>query len=620
MAHGQDVIHEFLGVDPSIKLAELWADAVGVAQGELTAGLGLTKTARINYWAALLHLDIYRRAFEGLLPVARVFRDRKTAAGAAVSSYKDTLGTMPVGVSTDECAERVQELELDLKAVTEILGELVAQREVYLEAQRKMAGIDALIPRLADQIVEAQEAQARLPDMDVLQAEHDRLQQALLNEPAVYYQEQIAIVARLKAECQQLARDVQSLGEELDVARTQVVRHRALSVDLLDNQMALQEEERKATALMKEAISLKAQQEHPAKRLNALSDGGGDSCPTCRQPLSLELRSKIAEEAVLDLENLEARRKEMLSHHRHAVGRVNLLKQERAGLADEVMTLATQDTVDDMIETFAQMEEQYSQRCGELTVAQGDLERLVVLHNESEERKGKYNELHIELVRAQHDQEQVSKLSSLLDEMTSMRQEMKVLREVVFDTQAHGEAMALRDESVVKLAEANQVLETASRVDRLRQRLVEEERAYSVADQAVGLLSRARNTIRDAGPALTELKMRALIQAARVNYEYLQQSPERLYWTGDFEAGLGDRPFNLLSGGEKVGVALALRLAIAHLEADLSFLVLDEPTIHLDTGARAGLADMISRLTLEQTIVVTHDGAFAPYVDQVIEL
>jgi DNA repair protein SbcC/Rad50 len=78
----------------------------------------------------------------------------------------------------------------------------------------------------------------------------------------------------------------------------------------------------------------------------------------------------------------------------------------------------------------------------------------------------------------------------------------------------------------------------------------------------------------------------------------------------------GDIDMDSLSGGEKVAVALALRLAIAQMVSlnKLDFIILDEPTIHLDEERRKSLVNIISDFfkeglgPLSQVIIITHDA------------
>ena len=71
-----------------------------------------------------------------------------------------------------------------------------------------------------------------------------------------------------------------------------------------------------------------------------------------------------------------------------------------------------------------------------------------------------------------------------------------------------------------------------------------------------------------------------------------------------------------LSGGEKVSVALALRLGMASLlgASNLNLMILDEPTTHLDAERKKSLVGVLSQLsnisssdTRMQFLIITHD-------------
>jgi exonuclease SbcC len=71
-----------------------------------------------------------------------------------------------------------------------------------------------------------------------------------------------------------------------------------------------------------------------------------------------------------------------------------------------------------------------------------------------------------------------------------------------------------------------------------------------------------------------------------------------------------------LSGGEKVSIALALRLGMAHIlgSSNLNFIILDEPTTHLDEERRKSLVGILSHAfeanlgAISQFIIITHDS------------
>lgn len=72
-----------------------------------------------------------------------------------------------------------------------------------------------------------------------------------------------------------------------------------------------------------------------------------------------------------------------------------------------------------------------------------------------------------------------------------------------------------------------------------------------------------------------------------------------------------------LSGGEQVSIALSLRLGMAHLlgASNLNFMILDEPTTHLDSERRKALVEVLSQLASirgeeasMQFIIISHDA------------
>ena len=85
-----------------------------------------------------------------------------------------------------------------------------------------------------------------------------------------------------------------------------------------------------------------------------------------------------------------------------------------------------------------------------------------------------------------------------------------------------------------------------------------------------------------------------------------------------------------LSGGEKVSVALALRLGMANLlgSSNLNLMILDEPTTHLDAERKKSLVEVLAQLsgieksqTAMQFLIITHDAEIFEneYVGQVHE-
>ena len=86
---------------------------------------------------------------------------------------------------------------------------------------------------------------------------------------------------------------------------------------------------------------------------------------------------------------------------------------------------------------------------------------------------------------------------------------------------------------------------------------------------------------------------------------------------------LGDQSSEMLSGGERITSALALRIGIAKALSGsaMELIILDEPTTHLDAVRRRDLVEIIKRLSsIPQTLIVTHDKEFENAADTLIEI
>jgi DNA repair protein SbcC/Rad50 len=128
------------------------------------------------------------------------------------------------------------------------------------------------------------------------------------------------------------------------------------------------------------------------------------------------------------------------------------------------------------------------------------------------------------------------------------------------------------------------------------------------------------------GPVATSLRSWALSTISAKSSEYLEMLNTKIHRitlaekTRDISITCYSKntviDIDSLSGGEQVSVALALRLGMAHLlgSSNLNFVILDEPTTHLDSERRRSLVRVLSQLTDVssanpiQFIIITHDA------------
>lgn len=95
----------------------------------------------------------------------------------------------------------------------------------------------------------------------------------------------------------------------------------------------------------------------------------------------------------------------------------------------------------------------------------------------------------------------------------------------------------------------------------------------------------------------------------------------------DYEISLygpeGESRLDMVSGGEKIAIALALRLGITQAMANGSIesILLDEPTIHLDDYRRKELINLLRSMSvIPQMIIVTHDEDLESAADHIFKV
>jgi exonuclease SbcC len=158
----------------------------------------------------------------------------------------------------------------------------------------------------------------------------------------------------------------------------------------------------------------------------------------------------------------------------------------------------------------------------------------------------------------------------------------------------------------------------------IAQRRDEAQQQLQAKEQIKRFVNFARKAYNEAGPRITEQYVRSVsVQADRLFRDLLNRPNVALQWTRDYEILVQDGPnprrFTNLSGGEQMCAALAVRLALLKVLADIDIAFFDEPTTNMDRSRRAGLAEAISRIkSFEQLFVISHDDTFESVTENVI--
>lgn len=157
----------------------------------------------------------------------------------------------------------------------------------------------------------------------------------------------------------------------------------------------------------------------------------------------------------------------------------------------------------------------------------------------------------------------------------------------------------------------------------------EYEKKLANVDDYLKLLKEIRNLYsKDGIQKDLRNKSRPLIQKNTVkffekfNFNYSDLKIDEDYNISVFSPE-GETNLDMVSGGERIAIALALRLGITQLmsSGNLETILLDEPTIHLDKYRRTELIELLINMSvIPQMIIVTHDSELENAAENIIQV
>jgi len=231
--------------------------------------------------------------------------------------------------------------------------------------------------------------------------------------------------------------------------------------------------------------------------------------------------------------------------------------------------------------------------------------------------------------------------SSQLVEVASLDSHAKTIYENIvslekstkgFDQQEFLKNIESKDSSMTRLTQINQeygeisgnIKKAKMELEKLGSTLTELKHVEGYVTELEHIQENVYNRDGPVGKSLRSWALEIISQKASEYLEKLNTNIQRISLsekTRDVNISCYSRNTMLdiesLSGGEQVSIALALRLGMSHLlgASNLNFMILDEPTAHLDSERRKSLVNVLSELTSlkeddssMQFIIITHDA------------
>ncbi|MCG3109222.1 DNA double-strand break repair Rad50 ATPase [Metallosphaera sp. J1] len=394
----------------------------------------------------------------------------------------------------------------------------------------------------------------------------------------------------------------------------------------------LKDLERRLDSLKKEKYSLEDERER-AREMEVKRRNKENELESLSARIS-QLQTELAKLGSLEEEfrRLQREKKELEKYENEYMKVQNASETEVEELEDQIAAYTHEiATLEDQI---AQLRE----KVGNLTKEEVEQARRLLenIRKELQELQRKTGEMDNLLARKRELEKRINELSTQIQllgfrkqDLELKKREQETLSKQMADIQRdigtlEGKLTQLKDRYQVvenSLAQLQQKVKEVEKMRRAKERLEKLRKVLSEGMLQSYLIStlkgRIENNLNDIVSMFDISYTRILVNmtqtktlTGKVELTALNQSGQQL-------------PVNMLSGGEKIAVALALRLAIARaLTGEMGFMILDEPTVHLDSMRRAELLSVIreSMNVVPQIIVVTHDDEVLRIADYVIRV
>lgn len=264
----------------------------------------------------------------------------------------------------------------------------------------------------------------------------------------------------------------------------------------------------------------------------------------------------------------------------------------------------------------------------------GEIAYLEQLSREHQHLLGQVSQKESLIQRIDENQRQIREINEELDQI------QKVIDDLNYNEEAHERVKnewKLKNEELMELSGQKQLLvgqldQLSNSIQEIEQKLdslKKYEKELKNLKDFLKLLNIIRDLygkdgvqkdLRNISRPLIEEKTRELFE--RFNFEYSDVRLDEDYDVTIYGPS-GESSLDMISGGEKIAVALALRLGITQVLSggSLEMIMLDEPTIHLDAYRRQELIDLLKKMSIiPQMIIVTHDVDLEDAADNIMKI
>lgn len=553
------------------------------------------------------------------------------------------------------------ELEQQQTAVTDQLNQLQAFKLEQQNLSRHLSSLQAESQTLLQEIEQTQARQTEVNQIPALEQKRDRLQEQL---------SRVEAAKQFEAELRQLVTTGESQRDQHQFQAEQalaVLHQIQQSVPLLANASV-----ESAMVALQAGVSLNTELLNALWRI--LSDLSEQVSPSKLQNQFWQIKTQL--DAVYqyraELATVDAKQ----TRQAHCQTHVHQIQTRMAQLQQALMTEpALQQQRSQLISELHQL----GNPRGRSQLLERDLQQQANLNTQYADLRNQYAALQQTIVDIDAQLAQFTELEAVIEQQQQLRQSHQLGYQTYLEYQkdanqlvplerelraALAQLQPLEAERLTVQQEYDQVMqnydperwqtvetayrETRSQADRISGSLPQQQKLLSELDaqleslQVVAkkreraqvelkqiekvrkFITFARKVYKEAGPRITERYVQTISREAdRLFRELLNRPNVALEWTRDYEVivqeGAHTRRLLNLSGGEQMCAALAVRLALLRVLADIDIAFFDEPTTNMDYLRRQSLAEAIANIkTFRQLFVISHDDTFEKVTENVI--
>lgn len=301
------------------------------------------------------------------------------------------------------------------------------------------------------------------------------------------------------------------------------------------------------------------------------------------------------------------------------------LETERASLQTELNTAqAAISKIDADLKAFENLAEQIQEQQNLRDRYRSDYQIYLEHQTSANSYKKRKTQLEDAIAQLEQYQEQLETLTDQKAQLEETYDPEEVKRINADYQEANRQKITLSTTLPIEMQRLEECETRLSKLQLTQQKRTEAQTQLKQKQKTERFIKYARKSYKEAAPRITERYVQTIShEADRLFRELINRPNVALQWTRDYEIIVQEeahsRRFINLSGGEQMCAALAVRLALLKVLADINIAFFDEPTTNMDRPRRESLAEAIANIkSFRQLFVISHDDTFEKVTENVI--